>query len=81
MIPGLPRQNGMRCTKTLKIMTINNVDVWFAKFPLEEDASQFLPQPVIILNIERLEVLVKVQKLSSLGIINVSSQKGKMRTL
>lgn len=44
-------------------MIISNGDVWFANFPLEEDASKFLPRPVIILNVERLKVLViKVTK-------------------
>ena len=38
-------------------------DVWFAKFPLEEDNSQYIFRPVIILNSDRLEVLViKVTK-------------------
>lgn len=45
-------------------MIINDGDVWFAKFPLEEDGSKFLSRPVIILNVERLEVLVvKVTKI------------------
>ena len=33
-------------------------DVWFAKFPLEEDNSKYISRPVIILNSELLEVLV-----------------------
>ncbi|MHB1406778.1 MAG: type II toxin-antitoxin system PemK/MazF family toxin [Desulfitobacteriaceae bacterium] len=44
-------------------MIITEGDVWFAKFPLEEDDSRFIPRPVLILNAERLEVLVvKVTK-------------------
>lgn len=44
-------------------MMINDGDVWFAKFPLEEDGSEFSSRPVIILNVERLIVLVvKVTK-------------------
>ncbi|AFQ44322.1 type II toxin-antitoxin system PemK/MazF family toxin [Desulfosporosinus meridiei] len=44
-------------------MTIINGDVWFAKFPLEEDDSVFRSRPVIILDVERLIVLVvKVTK-------------------
>ena len=44
-------------------MMINEGDVWFAKFPLEEDGSEFSSRPVIILNVERLIVLVvKVTK-------------------
>ncbi|SFM38356.1 type II toxin-antitoxin system PemK/MazF family toxin [Pelosinus propionicus] len=38
-------------------------DVWYANFPLEEDHTQTIDRPVIILNIEPLEVLsVKVTK-------------------
>ncbi|HBW35632.1 type II toxin-antitoxin system PemK/MazF family toxin [Desulfosporosinus sp. BICA1-9] len=44
-------------------MIISNGDVWFAKFPLEEDGSVFSSRPVIILNVEHLIVLVvKVTK-------------------
>lgn len=44
-------------------MIITNGDVWFAKFPLEEDDSAFRSRPVIILDVERLIVLaVKVTK-------------------
>lgn len=44
-------------------MIIVDSDVWFAKFPLEEDNSQYFSRPVIILNSDRLEVLViKVTK-------------------
>ncbi|KUO65448.1 MAG: PemK family transcriptional regulator [Gracilibacter sp. BRH_c7a] len=44
-------------------MIINNGDVWFAKFPLEEDSNEFSSRPVIILDIENLIVLVvKVTK-------------------
>ncbi len=38
-------------------------DVWFAKFPLEEDNSKYIDRPVIVLDAVRLEVLVvKVTK-------------------
>lgn len=38
-------------------------DVWFAKFPLEENNSKYISRPVIILDSARLEVLVvKVTK-------------------
>lgn len=38
-------------------------DIWFAMFPLEEDNSQFISRPVIVLDAARLEVLVvKVTK-------------------
>jgi hypothetical protein len=38
-------------------------DVWFVNFPLEEDPNQFLPRPVIILDVDTLEVLsVKLTK-------------------
>lgn len=44
-------------------MMISDGDVWFAKFPLEEDGSALSSRPVIILNVERLIVLVvKVTK-------------------
>ena len=44
-------------------MISNNGDVWFAMFPLEEDSSIFRSRPVIILDVERLIVLVvKVTK-------------------
>jgi len=39
-------------------MLINDGDVWFAKFPLEEDGSEVSSRPVIILDVERLIVLV-----------------------
>ncbi len=46
-------------------MIITNGDVWFAKFPLEEDDSVFHSRPVIILDVESLIVLVvKVTKTS-----------------
>ncbi|MGI1659689.1 MAG: type II toxin-antitoxin system PemK/MazF family toxin [Desulfitobacterium sp.] len=45
-------------------MMINDGDVWFAKFPLEEDGTESSSRPVIILNVERLIVLVvKVTKM------------------
>lgn len=38
-------------------------DVWFVDFPKEEDPSQFFSRPVVILDIDTLEVLsVKVTK-------------------
>jgi len=38
-------------------------DVWFVNFPLEEDDLQFIARPVIVLDVESLEVLsVKVTK-------------------
>lgn len=38
-------------------------DVWFAKFPLEENNSHYISRPVIILDAAQLEVLVvKVTK-------------------
>ena len=38
-------------------------DVWFARFPLEEDNSKYISRPVIVLDAERLEVMVvKVTK-------------------
>ncbi|WP_366924717.1 type II toxin-antitoxin system PemK/MazF family toxin [Metallumcola ferriviriculae] len=44
-------------------MIIAPGEVWFAKFPLEEDTTQFLPRPVVVLDVETLEVLsVKVTK-------------------
>lgn len=44
-------------------MNILEGDVWLVNFPLEEDPSQFLSRPVIVLNVETLEVLsVKVTK-------------------
>jgi hypothetical protein len=43
--------------------SIKTGEVWFVNFPLEEDASQFLPRPVVVLDVETLEVLsVKVTK-------------------
>ena len=36
-------------------------DVWFVNFPLEDDSSKFLDRPVVVLDVEKLEVLsVKV---------------------
>jgi mRNA-degrading endonuclease toxin of MazEF toxin-antitoxin module len=44
-------------------MNILAGDVWLVNFPLEEDSTQFLPRPVVVLNVETLEVLsVKVTK-------------------
>ena len=44
-------------------MRILEGDVWYVSFPLEEDPTRFLPRPVIVLNVETLEVLsVKVTK-------------------
>lgn len=44
-------------------MNILEGDVWLVNFPLEEDPTQFLPRPVVVLNVETLEVLsVKVTK-------------------
>jgi mRNA-degrading endonuclease toxin of MazEF toxin-antitoxin module len=44
-------------------MNINIGEVWFVHFPLEEDSTQFLPRPVVVLDVETLEVLsVKVTK-------------------
>jgi len=44
-------------------MYILEGDVWLVSFPLEEDPTRFLSRPVIVLNIEALEVLaVKVTK-------------------
>lgn len=45
-------------------MIIVYSDVWFAKFPLEEDNSQYISRPVIIFNSDRLEVL-KITKTAS----------------
>ena len=42
-------------------MIISPGEVWFVDFPLEENPSQFLPRPVIVLDEETLQVLsVKV---------------------
>lgn len=42
---------------------INAGEVWFVNFPLEEDPNQFLSRPVVVLNVETLQVLsVKVTK-------------------
>lgn len=44
-------------------MKISAGELWFVQFPLEEDPSQFLLRPVIVLNEETLQVLsVKVTK-------------------
>jgi len=44
-------------------MEILEGDVWLVNFPLEENPTEFLPRPVIVLNVETLEVLsVKVTK-------------------
>jgi hypothetical protein len=32
-------------------------EVWFVNFPLEEDSNKFLRRPVVVLNVETLEVL------------------------
>jgi mRNA-degrading endonuclease toxin of MazEF toxin-antitoxin module len=38
-------------------------EVWFAKFPLEENSTKYLDRPVIVLNVEPIEVLsVKITK-------------------
>jgi hypothetical protein len=43
--------------------TILAGEVWFVNFPLEENPNQFLRRPVVVLNVETLEVLsVKVTK-------------------
>lgn len=47
-----------------KEKTITSGEVWFAKFPLEENPTQFIPRPVIVLDAYILEVLsVKVTKI------------------
>lgn len=47
-------------------MNILEGDVWLVNFPLEEDPTQFLPRPVVVINVETLEVLsVKVTKTDS----------------
>jgi len=38
-------------------MNINPGEVWLVKFPLEEDRSQHLKRPVIVLDAETIEVL------------------------
>jgi mRNA-degrading endonuclease toxin of MazEF toxin-antitoxin module len=45
------------------VKDINVGEVWFVNFPLEEDSSQYLPRPVVVIDVEILEVLsVKVTK-------------------
>lgn len=57
MILGEMKQNGTIITK----MNISPGEVWLVKFPLEEDKSQYLKRPVIVLDVETMEVLsVKV---------------------
>lgn len=42
---------------------MNVGEVWFARFPLEEDPSRTIDRPVVILDVDKLEVLsVKVTK-------------------
>ena len=42
---------------------MNEGEVWFASFPLEEDQSKFKPRPVVILGIKGEEILsVKITK-------------------
>jgi len=46
-------------------MIINPGEVWFVNFPLEEDSATFLSRPVVVLDVDTLEVLsVKVTKTS-----------------
>lgn len=43
--------------------TIHEGEVWFVGFPLEEDPSQIINRPVIVLDVDKLDVLsVKVTK-------------------
>lgn len=47
-------------------MDINYGEVWFAKFPLEEDKDNIKPRPVVVLDADIFEVLVvKVIKADS----------------
>lgn len=42
---------------------ISEGEIWLANFPLEEDPAQFLPRPVIVLNVNLPEILsTKVTK-------------------
>jgi hypothetical protein len=44
-------------------VNINVGEVWFANFPLEEDPTVLLRRPVVVLDVEKFEVLsVKVTK-------------------
>lgn len=44
-------------------MNISVGEIWFVNFPLEEDEKLFISRPVIVLNVEPLQVLsVKVTK-------------------
>lgn len=54
-------------------MSIKEGDVWFAKFPLEEDDSKFLSRPIIILNVERLEVLVAPRVIIHSSLLSVEN--------
>jgi mRNA-degrading endonuclease toxin of MazEF toxin-antitoxin module len=47
----------------MKEKVIKEGEVWYVEFPLEEDNTQFLNRPAVVLDVETLEVLsVKVTK-------------------
>ena len=44
-------------------MIMSPGDVWFVRFPLEEDPTNYLPRPVVVIDEETLQVLsIKVTK-------------------
>ena len=57
--------NGQKVAGNLTNHSIFVGEVWFANFPLEEDPTNYLPRPVIILNVDEQDVLViKITKTS-----------------
>lgn len=55
--------SGRRVIESLTNHNIIEGEVWFVNFPLEEDPAQFLPRPVVVLNVDSENILaIKITK-------------------
>lgn len=51
----------------MAVKEVKTGEVWFCRFPLEENPKKFIVNPVVVLNADTLEVLpVKVEHISQL---------------